>query len=69
MPTVTEKPYFAISEPARNPERRPTHEEIEVRAYQLYIERGGTDGSDVDDWLQAERELLEKQPKMSKAAA
>ncbi len=38
----------------------PTREEIEFRAYQIYIERGGTCGQDVDDWLQAERELVEK---------
>jgi hypothetical protein len=38
----------------------PTREEIEVRAYQIYVERGGAPGQDVDDWLQAERELVEK---------
>ena len=38
----------------------PTREEIELRAYQIYVERGGTHGQDVDDWLQAERELVEK---------
>jgi len=49
----------------------PTREEIEVRAYEIYIERGGAQGQDVDDWLQAERELLEKYEKtgrMAKAA-
>jgi hypothetical protein len=35
----------------------PTSGEIQVRAYEIYLERGGTDGSDVEDWLQAEREL------------
>ena len=39
---------------------RPTHEEIELRAYQMYLERGGEHGRDVEDWLQAERELLRK---------
>jgi Protein of unknown function (DUF2934) len=38
----------------------PTREEIELRAYQIFIERGGADGHDVDDWLQAEHELSEK---------
>jgi len=41
-------------------ESNPTREEIELRAYQIYVERGRSDGQDVDDWLQAERELLEK---------
>ena len=38
----------------------PTREEIELRAYQIYVERGGAHGQDVDDWLRAERELVEK---------
>lgn len=38
----------------------PAHEEIEVRAYQIYLERGGEHGRDVEDWLKAEGELLKK---------
>ena len=30
---------------------------IAARAYELYLERGGADGGDFDDWLAAEREL------------
>ena len=37
-----------------------TSEEIRQRAFEIYIERGGIRGSDLDDWLQAERELHEK---------
>jgi Protein of unknown function (DUF2934) len=36
----------------------PLREEIELRAYQIYIERGGAHGQDVEDWLQAEREVV-----------
>ena len=36
----------------------PTHEEIALRAYEIYLARGREDGHDVDDWLQAERELI-----------
>ena len=32
-------------------------EDIARRAYELYEQRGGAHGHDVDDWLQAEREL------------
>ena len=32
-------------------------EEIRRRAYQLYVERGGQHGRDLDDWLQAKREF------------
>jgi hypothetical protein len=31
---------------------------IAERAYQKYVERGGSDGRDLDDWLEAERELV-----------
>ena len=34
-------------------------EEIERRAYELYLARGEVQGYDQDDWLQAERELRE----------
>ncbi len=42
-------------------ERHPTHEEVELRAYQIYVERGGAQGNDLEDWLQAESELIEKE--------
>ena len=30
---------------------------VAARAYELYLRRGGGDGRDLDDWLEAEREL------------
>ncbi len=33
---------------------------IAERAYQLYMERGASDGRDLDDWLEAERELARR---------
>ena len=38
----------------------PTSEEIRQRAFEIHIERGGICGSGLDDWLQSERELLDK---------
>lgn len=32
-------------------------EEIRNRAYEIYLERGGQPGYELEDWLQAEREL------------
>ncbi len=32
---------------------------IRLKAYELYVERGGTDGNDADDWIAAERIVLE----------
>jgi hypothetical protein len=49
-------------------ESHPTREEIELRAYQIYFERGGALGQDLDDWLQAECELLEKYAKTGRLA-
>lgn len=36
-------------------------DEIERRAYARFVERGGVHGADLDDWLEAERELLATQ--------
>ena len=40
----------------------PAREDIERRAYELYLARGGAEGCAVEDWQQAERELQARQP-------
>ncbi|HXE81291.1 MAG TPA: DUF2934 domain-containing protein [Vicinamibacterales bacterium] len=35
------------------------HDYIAVRAYHIYLERGGRDGDSFQDWITAERELRE----------
>jgi hypothetical protein len=35
----------------------PSAEDVSRRAYEIYCGRGGTHGSDVEDWLEAERQL------------
>jgi len=45
------------------------HRLFAQRAYQLYEARGCIDGFDVQDWLQAERELLEQLTEPEQAAA
>jgi hypothetical protein len=37
--------------------RAVNHSEIRRRAYEIYLERGGLPGSELEDWLQAEYEL------------
>jgi hypothetical protein len=32
-------------------------QKIRFRAYEIYLQRGGQTGSELEDWLQAEREL------------
>lgn len=49
-------PHLTGDTTAANPDR----EKLASRAYELYLERGGADGMDMDDWLEAERELLQR---------
>ena len=35
----------------------PTQDQIKLRAYQIYLERGARPGQELEDWLRAEREL------------
>jgi hypothetical protein len=37
----------------------PTAEQIEKRAYELYLERGCEDGHALEDWLAAQAEIME----------
>lgn len=50
---------------------RDIEERIRRRAFELYEQRGRTDGFALDDWLQAEGEVREaqKQPKVKSAKA
>src|SRR4051812_12958283 len=40
-------------------QRTPDPDRISMRAYELYLARGGNDGQAWDDWLAAERELTQ----------
>ncbi|MFY9844949.1 MAG: DUF2934 domain-containing protein [Terriglobales bacterium] len=44
-------------------------ERVRERAYQLYEQRGGVDGFALDDWLQAESEILGAQKQRRAKAA
>jgi hypothetical protein len=43
--------------------------EVAQRAYEIFLARGGQEGSDLDDWLQAERELSEEMPRRQAATS
>jgi len=45
---------------------KPGYEEIALRAYHIYLKRGSTLGDPMQDWLQAERELLESPQKANR---
>ena len=49
-------PVAAESQPA---EIRLSHEQIAVRAYHIFLERGGRPGDQFADWVTAERQLRE----------
>jgi len=40
----------------------PGCEEIRLRAYEIYLERGSLPGSELDDWVRAEHELDSRAP-------
>jgi DUF2934 family protein len=51
------------------PKHDPIREAVAARAFELFLARGGVHGNDLDDWLQAERELREHQQSRSSPAA
>jgi hypothetical protein len=54
--TAPTQPETAVEE--REGLQHSTREqEIRIRAYEIYLQRGGQPGHELDDWLQAEREL------------
>ncbi len=66
------RPQAAHEEPSKGADstpskESPSREEIERRAYEIYLERGGSHGQDLEDWLQAERDLGEKASKKAPA--
>lgn len=48
--------------------KHPTQEEIALRAYHIFLERGGAPGNEQEDWTRAERELLEQSGKPRRGA-
>jgi hypothetical protein len=39
---------------------QPSYNDIAQAAYQRYLSRGGSDGRDFDDWIEAERDLTNR---------
>jgi hypothetical protein len=55
--STKKSPVASATEAAKLP---PSHEEIAMRSYELYLQRGAVDGYHEQDWLQAEAELLSR---------
>jgi hypothetical protein len=45
------------SKPKQAAPATPAHEQIALRAYEIWFRNGCQDGRDVEDWLEAEAEL------------
>ncbi len=54
MSAVAEPPAKTV---ATKSSKAPTEQDIAVRAHELFLQRGGEAGHEMEDWLQAEREL------------
>jgi hypothetical protein len=54
--TQTPPPAYLHDTPHPGP--APTHSQIAQRAYQIYIETGCCEGRTMQNWLQAEQELM-----------
>jgi hypothetical protein len=44
---------------------QPTQGEIALRAYHIYLERGGIPGNELEDWIDAERQLTSENGKLT----
>lgn len=56
---ATDSPKLStpISKRGNGDSRRASDEAVARRAYEIYQSRGGMHGADLDDWLEAERQL------------
>ena len=53
-------PALTGKEVAMIEHREPSREEIARQAHELYVQRGGEHGKDVEDWVRAEKELCDE---------
>lgn len=56
-----------VAEKSRNGHTQPTREEIALLAYHIYLERAGAPGDALNDWIAAERQLIELAGKSGKS--
>jgi hypothetical protein len=58
VPKTKSAPTQGVKKSSK-PKSGPTQEEIALRAYHIFLERGSTPGNPFEDWIRAERELTE----------
>jgi hypothetical protein len=59
---VEQMPELDAGNQSESMSSEPSEEDIRMRAYHRYLERGGGHGMDFEDWLEAERELKSQAP-------
>jgi hypothetical protein len=57
--TAKEETGLQPSPADARPDPAPSREQIAQRAYEIYQQRGGGEGQEMDDWIRAEQELKE----------
>lgn len=50
---------LAVDDARAGARSNPIAVDIELRAYHIYLDRGAAHGHDIDDWLKAERQVLD----------
>lgn len=56
-PAAAKAPAKPIKAAATGKPYEPTQEEIQTRAFEIYVSEGCKEGSDLENWLRAEKEL------------
>jgi hypothetical protein len=63
MKTTKQPLSYASAPTIKTPTVPPTPEAIRLRAYLIFLARGGSGGSEFEDWLKAENELKQEYAK------
>ncbi|HEX4919975.1 MAG TPA: DUF2934 domain-containing protein [Candidatus Bathyarchaeia archaeon] len=61
QPKIVIGPKSSTGNVAKMPDNVSSQDRIRERAYELYEKRGRETGRDEQDWLRAEREILERE--------
>lgn len=59
--TIGTAPLASANDSPRALAASPSHDQIAEAAYRRYLNRGGEHGRDLEDWVEAERELRRRQ--------
>lgn len=59
-PITAAQPRQNTSPPATRAPLDDLHARITIRAYELYLQRGCREGGSLEDWLDAEREIVDR---------